>query len=96
MDRKLSPVNHLYRVIGPYHSFRREDALPLKPGEITELTFSLMPVSVLIRAGHRIRISLAGADADTFKRIPETGDATWTVHHERSNPSHIVLPVIQK
>ena len=94
IDRKVVSAKPLYDVVGPYHSFRREDKLPLKPGEIAELNFSMMPVSVLIRAGHRIRIALAGADADTFERIPETGDALYIVHHDRLHPSHLVLPVV--
>jgi hypothetical protein len=94
LDRKVVWSKPIYRVIGPYHSFRREDKLPLKPGEITELKFSLMPVSVRIPAGHRIRIALAGADADTFARIPDSGTSVYVVHHDRSYPSHVVLPIV--
>jgi uncharacterized protein len=94
IDHKVSSSRQPYRIIGPYHSFLRKDQLPLKPGKVTELQFSLMPVSVRISAGHRIRIALAGADADSFKRIPESGDATYTVHHDRLYPSHVVLPMI--
>jgi hypothetical protein len=94
IDRRISPIKPIYRVVGPYHSFRRRDNLPLKPGEIAELEFSMMPISVLIRAGHRIRIALAGADADTFERIPETGETVFLVHHDPLYPSHVVLPVV--
>lgn len=94
IDRKVGSSQPLYRSLGPYHSFRREDQLPLEPGKIAELNFTLMPVSVLIRSGHRLRIALAGADADTFARIPESGDAVYTVHRDRLYPSHVILPII--
>jgi uncharacterized protein len=85
-----------YRVLGPYHSFKRADALPLVPGEIAELTFELMPTSVLIHAGHRIRIAIAGADADTFRRIPDTGDPVIVVARNRVHASHIKLPIVPR
>jgi uncharacterized protein len=96
IDRKLSTAPPVYRVVGPYHSFQRADRLPLRPAQVVELKFSLMPISALLRAGHRIRIALAGADADTFARIPNAGPLTYTVYHERSQLSRIVLPVVTK
>jgi len=46
----------------------------------------------MIPKGHKIRISLAGADQDQFavmyKSIP-----TWKVYHSKEYPSKIVLPV---
>ncbi|MBI4541188.1 MAG: CocE/NonD family hydrolase [Gemmatimonadetes bacterium] len=95
IHRKVSPAEQApYAVLGPYHSFRKEHALPLVPGQPAELSFELMPTSVLIRAGHRIRVALAGADADTFRRIPETGTPFITVHRSRERPSQIRLPVV--
>ena len=63
----------LYRKYGPHRSESRADALPLVPGEVAELSFDLWATSVLFRAGHRIRVALAGADADTFLRYPRNG-----------------------
>ncbi len=65
---------------GPWHTFRRDDAMPLQPGEPARLRFALQPVSVVFRRGRRIRIALAGADAGTFARVPAAGDVHWTVH----------------
>jgi uncharacterized protein len=61
---------------------------------MTEITFELMPVSVVVRAGHRLRIAIAGADADTFRRIPEEGAPTITVYRTAARPSHIALPIM--
>ena len=66
------------------------------PGEVAEVTFALHPTSVLFRRGHRIRIAIAGADADTFARIPAEGMPLWTVEIGPSRASHIMLPVIPR
>jgi putative CocE/NonD family hydrolase len=75
-------------------SFRRADGRPLVPGRVTTLRVALLPVSVLVRAGHRVRIAVAGADADTFRRIPSTGTPVVTLHRSAAYPSHVVLPIV--
>ena len=80
-------------MLGPYHSFKCKDGSPLVPGEITEITFELMPVSVVVRAGHRLRIAIGGADADTFRRIPEEGAPIIMVYRSAARPSNIALPI---
>ena len=70
--------------------------MPLVPGEIAELRFGLLPVSVLVRRGHRLRVAIAGHDKDTFERIPADGDPTITVQRNAVYSSHIDLPVIRR
>jgi hypothetical protein len=77
----------------PYHSFRREDALPVVPGETARLAFALLPVSALVRRGHRLRLGIAGHDADTFLRIPVAGTPVIQVHHSEEHASYIELPL---
>lgn len=77
----------------PCRTHRREDRQELVPGEVVELRFGLQPISHLFCAGSRIRLALAGADADNFVPVPADGrDVTWTVHHGRPTPSCIELP----
>ena len=85
-----------YRTMYPYHSFRERDAAAMVPGALTELRFGLFPVSVLFKRGHRIRIALAGADKDTFGRIPAEGNVSWMVSRTGGAPSYIDLPVIER
>lgn len=79
----------------PYHSFKKEDAMPLKVGEIATIQFEMIPTSVKIARGHRIRIAIAGADKDNFARIPKEGEPIIRVYHSRSRPSYVELPVIK-
>jgi predicted acyl esterase len=48
---------------------------------------------VLIEKGHRIRIAIAGADRDTFGRLPATGQPVITVGRSAQYPSGVELPV---
>ncbi|MFA4944816.1 MAG: CocE/NonD family hydrolase [Lentisphaeria bacterium] len=78
----------------PFHSFAKNDAAPMKPGETCELAFELMPTSVKFARGHRLRIALAGADSDSFERVPAKGPAKWRVARGPEHPSRIELPVV--
>src|SRR5262249_27256504 len=59
-----------YAFPGTYRSFTKGDARPLVPGEIMKVDLDLYPISYLFRAGHSIRVAIAGADVDHFVRIP--------------------------
>lgn len=94
LHRKVSTDVPPYKLLVPYHSFKRKDAAPLIPGEVTELTFGLLPTSVLIKKGHRLRVAIAGHDKDNFARIPPEGTPAITVAHHAVHASCIDLPVI--
>lgn len=79
----------------PYHSFARSDAEPMTPGEAVTMSFRLWPIAALVRAGHRIRIAVAGADAGMFDPVPVDGDATLTVYRGGADGSRIELPVVE-
>jgi uncharacterized protein len=83
----------VFNVYGPCHSFRAEDTRPMPLGELQEVTIGLHPTSVLLRAGHSIRVALAGHDASTFARTPASGAPVWSVAHDPEHPSRIELPV---
>ncbi len=96
IHRKISSEEPPYKIMIPYHSFKKEDALPLVPGEMTEITFEFRPTSVLIGKGHKIRIAIAGADRDTFLRYPTKGKPTISITRNESYASYIDIPVIHK
>ncbi len=74
-------------------SFRRQDAQPLNPGEVTLIDIPLLPTSYQFQKGHRIRVALAGADADHFEALVDPSPI-WTVWHTPDRPSRIVLPIV--
>jgi putative CocE/NonD family hydrolase len=95
IHHKVSEDTPPYEVVGPYHSYLREDAAPLVPGEVTEIYLALYPTSVLIEEGHSIRVAIAGADADTFNRYPAEETPVWDMQRNQMYPSSIELPIVQ-
>src|SRR6185436_3184224 len=96
LHRKISTETPPYKLLVPFHSFKRKDAMPLPPGQIAELKFGLQPTSILIRKGHRLRIAIAGADKNSFARIPAEGTPTISVVRNQKNASWIDLPVVRR
>ncbi len=96
LHRKVSARAAPYRSPTPYRTFHRQDGSPLTPGEMTVLHFGLLPVSVLIKRGHRLRVAIGGADKDTFERIPAEGTPTISVGRNRRFASYIELPIVRR
>jgi putative CocE/NonD family hydrolase len=78
----------------PWHRSHAEDSQPLVPGEPAELVFSFLPTSYIFKAGHRIRVSLQGADYREQNRTPVTPAPQVTIHNTPGHPSFVSLPVI--
>jgi putative CocE/NonD family hydrolase len=79
----------------PFHRCQEEDLAEL-PDEPVELVFDLMGTSIVIDAGHRIRVTVACADALNYALYPDPDgeDApTITLYRNRNYPSFIELPV---
>ena len=94
LHRKVSGDTSPYKMFGPYHSLKEKDAMPLVPGEVAEITFDLFPISVLLKKGQRIRLAIAGADADVFELISGCESPEITVERNRLYASYIDLPTI--
>lgn len=79
----------------PFHRGNEADVLPLPAdGTPVELLIALQPTSNVFDAGHRIRITVTGADADTFRTLQLDPPPTVTLHRSPDAPSHIILPLI--
>jgi uncharacterized protein len=82
-----------YKTVGPYRSCERADARPLRPGVPAELLVELLPTSYLFKAGHRVRIAIAGADRDHFAPL-DPDPPLLHIHRSRAFPSLVELPVM--
>ena len=86
-----------------YRDSRTEEKL-MNPGEVYEFEVRLYPTSNVFKKGHRIRVDIAGSNFPRFDVNPNTGEplnenrrkmkAINTIYHDKSRPSHILLPVI--
>jgi len=85
-------------MIQPYHPFTQEAELPVVPGEVMKLSVEVFPTSALIRAGNKLRISVAPSNQaqgalNTPRKEKARGGITQ-IHISPSHPSSLVLPVV--
>jgi len=90
------PADSPYVSTWPQHDISEAAYTPLVPGELTEVTLHLYNTSVLIEAGHSIRIAIAGADAGLFRRYPAEGTPTLTVSRSGAALSYVDLPMMER
>lgn len=75
------------------HSFTRADALEVRAHEPMNMHFALNPTAALIRRGHRLRLAIAGADANVFRRYPAEGDLDFAIALGGQAASRLELPM---
>jgi hypothetical protein len=80
----------------------------LEPGAIQEYRIDLGATAYLFPAGHRVRLEVSSSNFPRFDRNTNTGGAIAgerledaataanRVHHDRANPSRLILPVIDR
>jgi hypothetical protein len=81
----------------------REKAALLTPGRVYEFTIEPFPTANVFKKGHRIRVDISSSNFPRFDVNPNTGEpigkhrrmvsSDIAVHHSRTYPSHIVLPL---
>ena len=81
-----------------------ENAEFMQPGKVYAFTIELYPTSMLIKAGHRIRLDISSSNFPRFDVNPNTGEplndnhgsriATNTLYLDPAHPSNIVLPLV--
>jgi putative CocE/NonD family hydrolase len=77
----------------PLHTHLTADASAMTPGKAEPVQIALTPIAVRLHKGDRIRLAVAGADADNLERIPAEGEVTLTLMR---GVSSIALPVMGK
>lgn len=77
----------------PWQRHHESDLAPLAPGEVAELVFDLHPTATVFNAGHRLRVTVAGADVDNTERPPVRGQPTVAVYRGGDRASRIALPI---
>jgi putative CocE/NonD family hydrolase len=78
----------------PYRRSFRDDCRPLSAEEPEELLLALHPTATVFDAGHRIRLTVMGADADNTALDPQSAAATIRVSRDLPGPSFLDLPTL--
>ena len=92
MHRKISKTDYQYP--GPYHSFKKADALPYIANETVQLSFDLAPIAYQFKQGHAIRIAIAGADIEHFD-FPDDIPTQFNIPIHHVDASFIELPIVK-
>jgi putative CocE/NonD family hydrolase len=79
----------------PYQRCYAEDAEPLPTDAPAEVVMDLIPTALVFDAGHRLRLTVTGADADNTIPAPGVADTTLTVYRGKEQPSRLELPVLR-
>jgi predicted acyl esterase len=95
-QRKVS-TKAPYDTMGlPWHSGLKADAAPMTPGKAEDLVFDLLPTSIIFQPGHRLRLTLAGADGRqrNLESVKMTPPPVLTVSLGGADGSTLSLPVV--
>ncbi len=78
----------------------------MSPGQVYPIEVKVGPISLVFRAGHRIRIEITSSDFPEYDRNLNTSEpmgygkesviARQTILHTKEYPSHLLLPVIPR
>lgn len=93
IHRAEAPCPPNYRTTWPWRTFARRDAKPMPVGEPQLLRFALLPVAWRFAEGSRIRLSIAGADADHFVQAPHGRPPLLTIVSGGEQATTIDLPI---
>ena len=75
----------------PFHRSYERDVAPL-PDAPAELRLDLHPTSTVFNEGHRLRVTVMGADRDNAEEVSED-PPTVRVYRSAAHPSSVELPV---
>ena len=82
---------------GPvWHSWSKADLAPVQPGAAMDIQIEMYPVSCIIRAGQRIRLTIAAADADNLVVPTQGGEASLAITVGGERASRLLLPTVNE
>jgi predicted acyl esterase len=92
IHRAEAPAPRHYRTTWPWRTYARKDAKPMPAGEPQLLRFALLPTAWRFAAGSRLRLSIAGGDADHFVQTPHGRPPLLTLLNGGERASVLELP----
>jgi putative CocE/NonD family hydrolase len=77
-----------------WHRAYAEDVLKTPAGSAMELSFAMMSTSYVFKAGHRLQLTVTGADHRERDRDPQANGTTLTLLSDKAASSYVDLPVV--
>jgi predicted acyl esterase len=78
----------------PWHRAHAEDAQPLKAGQPVRLQFDILPTSYVFRKGHKVQLTVTGADHRERARDEKAQPPRIRLLSSAAAPSFVTLPVV--
>jgi uncharacterized protein len=75
------------------HRNSQVELSPLEPGKIYEIRLDMKACSYVFEKGHRIRVDISSSDFPDAWPTPEL--CTNSIHISKSNPSQVILPIVE-
>ncbi len=79
----------------PWRRSYREDEQLLVPGTPVRVQMDLLPISYIFKTGHRIRVSVSGADYRERDRVVSNPAPRVSIYDSKQSPSLVSLPMIR-
>jgi uncharacterized protein len=92
IHRKESMPEPKQRWSWPFRTFARADAQPMPKDKPQQVRFAMIPTSWTFRRGSRIRLAIAGADADHYAQVPHGRPPVLTLRRGGGMASSLTLP----
>lgn len=93
-DRKVSEPPFDYLRL-PYHSILEKDRLPVIANEILDIQIAMCPVSWIVPVGHRLCLTITGADKDNSYLRSQAPAPQIVVHCSSERLLTLDLPIIE-
>lgn len=90
--RKISDEQAPYKQFGPYQTHLKDDASPMPLNKVENIRMSLYAISALVPKGHKIRIAIAGNNADIFEKPGITLPHKINIKRNQQHASRLILP----
>jgi predicted acyl esterase len=76
----------------PWHRSNQEDVAPLVPNEPAQLLIEMMPISMIFKAGHQIRLAVSFTAGTATPRVDPP--PMVAIHRESTRRSALTLPTV--
>lgn len=88
----LNPVHTPVRPGSSVHSFTKQHARTLEPGQVYEAVLRFEPISYVIKHDHQLRVSVGVVGPPDFAGPGEAAATKLTVHYGGQYPTKLTLP----
>lgn len=85
-------------MVQPWHPYTQDAVLPVGSGNPVRLAIEIFPTSAMIKAGHKLRISVGASDfphgLPPAPNLISAAAGVLTIYSDAAHASSVTLPVV--